>query len=66
VILTAACFTCFIRLRSGIANSHQNKAFPDRSRRCPRYYHAIMAATWWIGFHPAMAASGVPAASAAM
>jgi hypothetical protein len=27
-LLATACFTCFIRLRSGIANSHQNKPSP--------------------------------------
>jgi hypothetical protein len=36
-LLATACFTCFIRLRSGIANSHQNKpskiTLPDCSRR---------------------------------
>jgi hypothetical protein len=61
-LLAIACFTCFIRLRSGIANSHQNKpskiTFPDRSRPQQRNYHAIMATTWWIGLHRAMAASG--------
>jgi hypothetical protein len=45
-LLVAACFTCFIRLRSGIANSHQNKpskiTFPDRSRR----HHEITMRLW--------------------
>jgi hypothetical protein len=27
-LIATACFTCFIRLRSGIANSHQNKTSP--------------------------------------
>jgi hypothetical protein len=60
-LLATACLPCFIRLRSGIANSHQNKpskiTLPDRSRRHRRNYHAIVATTWWIGLHRAMAAS---------
>jgi hypothetical protein len=60
-LLATACFTCFIRLRSGIANSHQNKpskmTLADRSSRHRRNYHAIVATTWWISLHRAIAAS---------
>jgi hypothetical protein len=37
-----ACFTCFIRLRSGIANSHQNKPFPTAAADV----HAITMQLW--------------------
>jgi hypothetical protein len=59
-----ACFTCFIRLRSGIANSHQNKSFQDRSRRLD----AITMQLWQPHGGSAFArdvASGTPVASAA-
>jgi hypothetical protein len=61
----AACFTCFIRLRSGIANSHQNKPSPTAaadSAQLPCNYGNHMMDR----LRPAMAASGAPAASAAM
>src|SRR5205807_5543666 len=38
---TTACFTCFIRLRSGTAKSHQNKP----SSTCSRH-HAITIQLW--------------------
>jgi hypothetical protein len=60
-----ACFTCFIRLRSGIPTSLKNNLSQPRPPP-PRNYHAIMATAWSIGFHLAMAASGAPAASAAL
>jgi hypothetical protein len=51
-------FYLFFQVEIRYRHLPSNQTFPARSRRRPRNYHSIMATKWWIGFHPAMVASG--------